>query len=130
MTTKTNPHGLPDQPMSVLLQIILEGMAIHENSYNNGAYDVTRDEATSEAAKKILGDAAENALTGFFCHLASHWSNDVQTVAAYYGMELLRKEGLGLFVSYDVPAAPSFEHYWDDHQWIAPRDEEETDVAR
>lgn len=96
-----------------LLVVMFEGWRLHEASYHPPhGYERDRVECMTEAAG---GDR----LVGELAHLFSHWSEDVISVAAHYGVGWLAD---GTF-STDLPPPPSQEHWWTSGEWRPPVDE-------
>lgn len=101
-----------------LLRKMLNGMCVHENSWdaNDSRYTIDN--------KAGMATQTESPIEAGLMHLFSHWENDVQALAAHYGFEI--REGVDgkLFVADDLPPAPSYEHYWKGGQWHGPSPDE------
>ena len=104
--------------MRNLLICMLNGMAIRENSYyqsdvdDSGNYLIGEVDAMIQACTAAgKGDQAERE--GYLLHLFSYWSNDIQSTAAHYGIQLRKNEDGKLYVDDTVPEAPSADAYWD-----------------
>jgi hypothetical protein len=116
-----------DAPMKTLLKQMFTGFILHEKSWDSEKEDYTRDiiDCMIEACD---GDT----IRGNMIHLFDHWSNDIQAMAPYYGLELTRDVNNNLVINEQVPQAPSTNHYWNDGKWEEmPLDElEETQCNR
>lgn len=117
--------------MRDLLVKMFSGWILHEASYvpreeGPGSYSITLEEAMTEAC---AGDAREGILLSLF----GHWSNDVVSMAAHYGVGLARRQPDGTMLHEDgtvdtllkggqltmivVPPPPSPAHYWSAGAW-------------
>jgi hypothetical protein len=122
----------PREPMRSLLRTMFEGWILREQLESIDSIDKSPERAMVEACG---GDV----LRGNLLVLFSHWSNDVVSIAAHYGVGLARKQPDGSLLHEDgtvdtllkggeltiinVPAPPSPEHYWHGGQWKAPEQE-------
>lgn len=102
-----------------LLMIINEGQRLREASWddsrepdwNGGKYSRLEEECFVEAAG---GDENLGRLASLF----NYWSNDVTSMAAFYGIGFLKD---GTF-STDLPPPPTPEHWWSEGEWQPPFD--------
>ena len=102
--------------MKEILRTMMTGWMIRENSWDdeNSAYHVSEPEAMKQACH---GDEKMARALSLF----SYWSNDIQDVAAHYGIAFVDSEVK------DIEPAPSPMHYWHKGKWNAPdEDEQET----
>lgn len=94
-----------------LLTCMFNGWRLHEASWDKDARKYTLDltDAMTQAAggDKMLGNLLD---------LFSYWSNDIQSVAAHYGIAI-NEDGS---VRTDVPPPPTPEHYWHNNEWCPP----------
>lgn len=116
------------RPMAELLHTMFEGWIQHEE-------DLKADEQAQieESMIKVCGG---DQMAGCLLALFSHWSNDVSSIAAHYGIVLARRQPDGTLLHDDgtvdtlckggvleivyIGPAPSREHYWHKGQWNAP----------
>lgn len=113
--------------MKTLLKKMFTGWMLREASWivpptpgegfplNEPYYSKTEEQAMIEAC-------GGNVIEGNLLVLFSHWSNDIQALAPYYGIYLDRDEDGKLFIREDIPPAPSPEHWWNDNAWQEPED--------
>lgn len=91
--------------MKELLETMMKGWKLHEQSWDGSAYTKSEIAAMIEVCE---GDK----LKGELLYLFSYWSNDIQAIAAFYG------------VGYDgpIPEAPGSEYWWDTKtkEWRRP----------
>lgn len=133
---ETTPPPEPTQhpfTMRDLLEKMFRGWILLEQSYvervGGGTYTRTQEDCMVEACNN-------NVLEGHLLTLFGHWSNDVISLAAHYGLALARRQpddtllhddgtvdtllkGGKLEIVYIDPA-PTPEHYWYKGQWNAP----------
>jgi hypothetical protein len=113
--------------MKTILELILRSFCIHENSYDyednskGVGYRKTRQMSAIEACD---GDE----LLGSIIDLFGHWMNDIQTFAAFYGLQIQHKGGEWV-VADDVPPPPSPRHYWDNGKWNEPLPHKPSETA-
>ena len=97
--------------MKEVLTTMMRGWMIREASWDNvnGAYTKDEIEAMTEACD---GDRLKGETLYFF----SHWSNDIQSAAAHYGIAIIDGKVV------DIPAPPTPDHWWDceTSQWREP----------
>lgn len=95
----------------LILRAMFTAWKLHEASWDDrgSEYKRTEKECYLEAAN---GDAKWARLLELF----SHWSNDIQDVAAHFGIAF-DEDGN---VSDNVSPAPSENHWWHEHAWQAP----------
>lgn len=112
---------LDREVMQTLFRTMFKGWDLRESSWdpnkspnwNGDQYTRTPEECMTEAAG---GDEH----LGYILHLFSHWSNDIISMAAYYGVGIKSREGeFTGFEVVDVPPAPGENYWWDDsgHTW-------------
>jgi hypothetical protein len=88
-----------------LLETMFKGWKLHEDSWNGTTYNISDIDAMVMACD---GDK----LKGELLYLFSYWSNDIQSIAAHYGV--------GYQGTIEPP--PSADHWYDfkAKQWRAP----------
>lgn len=115
-----------DDPIRTLLKQMMQGWILHEASYyappaGDDEHDAivvgTYSRDTTECMIEACGG---DVLRGNLLDLFGHWSNDIQSVAAHYGLALRRDTENKLFIDENIPPAPSPEYYWHDDQWNGP----------
>lgn len=114
-----------------LLRMMFHGWVLREASMEQ------RTEHTLEATRSEEDAMAEacggDKLMGELLVLFGHWSNDIVSIAAHYGLGLARRQPDGTLLHDDstvdtlmkggkleiieVPPAPSREHYWHAGKW-------------
>lgn len=126
--------------MREMLKQMFTGWALREAAYDHDSQEYTRSEEDC-MEQACDGDDLRAGLLVLF----SHWSNDITSLAAHYGLELVRTAPDGtwwrqdgtidtllkpgaLTVREDVPPAPSLTHWWNNGEWVDP-EIEPSDVA-
>jgi hypothetical protein len=110
--------------MKELLRTMFEGWILRDQE----GEDPSR--TSEECMTKACGG---DELKGHLLTLFGHWSNDIVSLAAHYGIGLARKQpdgsllhedgtvetllAGGVLTIIDVPPAPSPEHYWHAGAW-------------
>lgn len=111
---------MTEDPMKTLLRQMFNGWVIHDASFDAeaGAHLRKIEECMIEACG---GDV----LRGHLLVLFGEWANDVEGIAAHYGLRIEGDIVGRRSVHEDVPPAPSLEHWWDDleKKWVAPEAE-------
>jgi hypothetical protein len=123
------------EPMRSLLRMMFTGWILHEESYEQ------RTESTIQATRSeedaMIEACGGDALLGQLLCLFGHWSNDVTSSAAHYGLEIVRVGPDGeewrldntldtllkpgkMKIRDDVPAPPTGAHWWHKGEWRAP----------
>lgn len=110
------------RPFSIksMLHTMFTGWQKREASWDGDQYTLSEEEAMTEAAN---GDM----LYGSLLHYFSHWSNDIQTAAAHYGIAFSNDEDKAYhqLQIIDVPEPPSPDHWWDKGEWKEPHPTDE-----
>lgn len=100
----------PEQ-VKALLSTMMKGWMIRENSWDpaSASYKKEEEDAMIEAG------ASDQRLASLLV-LFSYWSNDIQSVAAEYGIGLINDEVV------DLPPQPDPSWWWDtqENKWCAP----------
>lgn len=145
-------RAVREDVMADLLRIMFKGWMIREASYvRNPEWQALLDKPnrTAEEDRQMTymsggdyGKSEEDAMIeaadgntnlGLLLHYFSHWSNDIQSIAAHYGIGLQREGDVAdadsQMVLVDVPPAPSPLHWWNDDAWQEPIDPEEDAAA-
>ncbi len=129
--------------MKELLTTMLTGWCLHEASYEQRTE--SHMEATRSPEDGMTEACGGDELKGELLCLFGHWSNDIMSIAAHYGVGLARKQPDGTLVYEDgtidtlllggvltvteVPPAPSREHYWSGGKWCEPFKEVNNELA-
>lgn len=120
-----------------LLHTMFTGWILHEASYEQRTD--SRIEATrSPEDAMIEACGGDEQLANLLC-LFSHWSNDVTSVAAHYGLTLARRQPDGTLLHPDgtvdtlikggvleivkIEPAPAPNYYWHEGRWNAPKEQ-------
>lgn len=109
-----------------LLKTMFEGWRLREESYVRGSESASAfGTYTKDACAAMIEAAGGDVPLGMFLDLASHWSNDIVSVAAHYGWQF--KNDNGEITISTVPDAPSPLYHWDAdaQRWVPPIDPEE-----
>lgn len=93
------------EALKKILTIILTGFRLHELSWNTTTNKYDRDEVDC-----MVEAAGGDKNTGYMCHLFDYWGNDVEKMAAHYGVGY-GKDGN---VKTDIPPVPDTES---DYTW-------------
>lgn len=107
---------MTDTPMTMrqILEQMFTGWQIYHQSWDGEKH-------TRDATDCMIEACDCDPLRGELLALFSHWSNDILSIAAHYGLALHTDEnGVMTGVRTDVPPAPSPEHYWYEGEWKAP----------
>lgn len=103
--------------MKDLFRKMFNGWKIHEASWTGEGY--ARDETDC-----MIEACNGNKIEGQMLSLFDHWSNDIQALAAHYGITVERNEKDELVIREDIPSAPSPDHWWNNGVWKAPEVDE------
>jgi len=126
-----------------LLERMFRGWIIYESEQELLGQETQEPTLLEEAMIRACeGDELEGHLLTLF----SHWSNDVQSIAAHYGLAIGRKQPDGSILHEDgtidtllkggklvivhIDPAPSPAHYWYKGAWQAPDPDAETLAVR
>lgn len=95
--------------MKELCRRMLDGWMIHEASWDpeTNAYGCSDIDAMTAAC-------GDDKVVGELLFLFSHWSNDIQSVAAVLGVAIIDGKVV------DIPPPPSDQHWWHNGAWQAP----------
>lgn len=105
--------------MKELLKKMLTGWALHNNQPEDLVTPISLDEC-------MLKAGASNDIEASLLALFGYWANDIQTLAAHYGLRMAQ-DALGQFVVHeDVPPAPSENHWFDGNGWVELDTSDET----
>lgn len=106
-----------DLIMKQLLTKMFEGWLLHEQSwdYESQSYSKLPEACMIEAA-------GGNEKVGLLMHYFSYWCNDIESVAAHYGVGI--KDGKIVV----IPPAPDPNAYWYKHKWNMPDADDEKAV--
>lgn len=100
-----------------LLMIMFEGWRLHEASWVAGdPVDGFGGRYTREQIDCFVEAAGGDQTLGHLVSLFSEWSNDIVSMAAFYGIGFLADETF----STDLPPAPTPQHWWSEGRWMPP----------
>lgn len=125
-------------PMRDILETMFRGWILHEASYEH------RTQSTIEAIRSPEDAMAEacggDRLAGELLCLFGHWTNDVTSIAAHYGLALARRQPDGTLLHDDcavdtlmrggvleivnIAPPPTPEHFWHAGAWTLPEPEQ------
>lgn len=135
MTDETTPPAIEQHPFTMreLLEKMLRGWVLYESEQATSEQEKQPSPELEEVMTRICGG---NQLEGHLLTLFGHWSNDIISMAAHYGLALARRQPNGDLLHDDgtvdtllkggkleiveIEPAPSLDHYWYKGQWNAP----------
>jgi len=120
-------------PMKDLLKTMFEGWAIYQNSWTETDEGYREEMSMEQALTQACGG---DVLKGNLLALFGHWSNDIASIGAHYGVgiakqkldgTLIYEDGTvdtllrrGKMVVVEVPPAPTSDCYWFAGEWKVP----------
>ena len=104
----------PVNPMKQLLTDMFAGWILYNNSWNKESERHLRDPVDC-----MIEACGGDPQRGYLLHLFDYWSNDIQSVAAHFGLQMIVSAD-GVYSLGTVPPAPSDNHWWDDGKWNEP----------
>ena len=131
-SSSTILSALDEDPMKTMLRTMLQGWCDHEKTVEARGQETQAPTQLEEVYERLGCTPGEARLMVLF----GHWSNDVISEAAHYGLTVARRQPDGTLLHADgtvdtllkggvlevveIEPAPSPEHYWHKGQWNAP----------
>lgn len=103
---------LTNDQMKDLLTVMFTGWQLHEDSWDPAASAYNR---SPEAC--MIEAAGNNENIGHLLYFFSHWSNDIVSMAAHFGV------GIADGKIIEVPPPPHKDAFWYKGEWKLPDDE-------
>ena len=124
--------ALDENPMKTMLRTMLQGWCDHEKTVEARGQETQAPTQLEEIYERAGCTPNEARLLVLF----GHWSNDVISIAAHYGLTVARRQPDGTLLHADgtvdtllkggtlevveIADAPSPDHYWHKGRWNAP----------